>query len=105
MVQIIVQWIVIVIFVAVGAIHLAGGKAIRESYKTWGYPEGFHLVTGILEVAAAGLMIFASTRYYGLKLGAAITIAAVITLLWHRQFSHLVAPLILGGALAYLFMA
>ncbi|MGH6617341.1 hypothetical protein [Sphingomonas sp.] len=102
MAHLIVLWIVIVFLGVVGLLHLGGGKAIREAYVGWRYPKNFHLVTGLLEVAAAGLMIFASTRVYGLKLAVVITVAAILTLLWHRQFSHLIAPLVLAAGIGYL---
>ncbi len=100
----IVLWVVVAFLVAVGAIHLAGGKAIREAYAAWRYPPNFHLVTGLLEMAAAVLLAFPATRIWGLALAAAVTLAALLTLLRHRQVSHLPAPLLLATGLFYLYL-
>jgi len=91
----ILLWVLIVAFGAIGLIHLSGTKAIRDSYAGWGYPPRFYFVTGFLEAAAAILLAMPSVRVWGIALGALICLAAVATLLRHKQWTHLVGPLIL----------
>jgi hypothetical protein len=91
----ILLWVLIVALGVIGIIHLSGIKAIRDSYAGWGYPARFYFVTGLLEVVAAISMAMPGSRAWGVALGAAICIAAVATLLRHKQWSHLAGPLIL----------
>lgn len=103
MISTIILWIVIAAFALIGVLHLIGGDSIKAAYRTWNYPKQFHLVTGVLEAIAAGLLAMPQTRLIGICLGTAICLAAIVTLLWHRQFSHLVGPLPLIAAIAYLY--
>ncbi|MBX9455459.1 MAG: DoxX family protein [Rhizobium sp.] len=70
------------IFFLYGAINnfLARGN-LRETYRRWGYPEGFHLVTAGLEFVAAILLAVPSTRIFGAGLASCVMIAATATLL------------------------
>jgi uncharacterized membrane protein len=102
MIMTIVLWIVIAAFAVIGILHLMSGEPIRAAYKAWKYPAGFHFVTGILEVATAVLLFLPGTRLLGLALGALICVAAIATLIWNKQYSHLVGPIPLIAAIAYL---
>lgn len=70
------------IFFLYGAINnfLARGN-LRETYRRWGYPDGFHLVTASLEFIAAILLAIPSTRLLGAALASCVMIAALGTLL------------------------
>jgi Ni/Fe-hydrogenase subunit HybB-like protein len=59
-------------------------------------------VTGGLEIMSAVLIALPAIRIVGLALGAAIIAAAVMTVLRHRDFSHLVP---LGVFVALLALA
>jgi hypothetical protein len=98
----ILLWVLIVAFGAIGLIHLSGIKAIRDSYTGWGYPERFYLVTGFAEVVTAVLLAIPTTRVWGIALGATICIAAIVTLLRHKQWTHLVGPVLLLAGFAVL---
>lgn len=65
---------------------------VRADYIRWGYPDWFHRVTAILELVVAILMIAATSRTWGIALGAAIMLAAIATLLRHREFRHALLP-------------
>jgi DoxX-like protein len=94
--------ILIVALAVIGLIHLTGIKAIRDSYAAWGYPSGFHYVTGLLEIAAVVMLAVAGMRVWGIALGTAICIAALVTLLWRKQWSHLPGPLLFLAGFAAL---
>jgi hypothetical protein len=101
----ILLWILIVALAVIGLIHLSGIKAIRDSYAAWGYPSGFHHVTGLLELAAAALLAMTRMRLWGIALGTVICIAALVTLLWRKQWAHLPGPLLfLAGFAALEFL-
>lgn len=70
------------IFFVYGALNnfLARGD-LRETYRRWGYPDGFHLVTAALEFIAAILLLIPSTRILGAALASCVMIAAIATLL------------------------
>jgi hypothetical protein len=55
-----------------------------------GLPALVGSLTGGLEMVSAVLIALPASRVVGLALGAAIILAAVLTVLRHREFSHLV---------------
>lgn len=70
------------IFFFYGALNnfLARGN-LRETYRRWGYPDGFHYVTAVLEFIAAILLLIPGTRIFGAALASGVMIAAIGTLL------------------------
>jgi len=89
------------IFFLYGAVNnfLARGN-LRETYRRWGYPDGFHLVTATLEFVAAILLVVPSTRIFGAALASCVMIAAVATLLRAGLRKQTIAPgivLVLSG--------
>ena len=63
--------------------------ATRGPFVRWGFPPWWGLGTGGLEGASALLAASPATRPLGLALGAAIVAAAALTVLRHREWSHL----------------
>ncbi|MFA5629962.1 MAG: DoxX family protein [Porticoccaceae bacterium] len=82
-------------FFLVGGIgNIFVSEQIAADYARWGYPDGFHYLTGILELAAAILLVFSvPLRLWGAALGAVVMVAALATLLLHGEYAHAVAPL------------
>jgi putative oxidoreductase len=84
-----------------GVTKLFGAELMRERFQSWGYPEVFMLVVGMLEVAGAiGLLIpkIASLAAIGLAL---LMVGASLTLLF-RDFAPLAAvPLVFLAALLF----
>jgi hypothetical protein len=68
------------------------------------YPRWWGIVTGGLEIVSAAMIALPCSRIVGLALGAAIIAAAILTVLRHRDFSHLV-PLGVFAALIALATA
>jgi hypothetical protein len=75
-----------------GLFNAIGTPATQSSFVRWGYPPWWGRLTGGLEIASAVLIALPGSREAGLIFGAVIVAAAVLTVLRHREFSHL-APL------------
>jgi len=73
-----------------GLYNAIGTSATQSSFVRWGYPRWWGSLTGGLEMVSALLIALPASRGVGLALGAAIVLAAVLTVLRHREFSHLV---------------
>ena len=98
MMQTVSIWLLVAAFLVAGLFNAIGTPATQGSFVRWGYPAWWCRVTGGLEVADAVLIALPATRALGLIGGAIIVAAAVLTVLRHREFSHL-APLGLFAAL------
>ena len=80
-------------FFVVGAIgNWLAPANVRAEYARRGYPGWFHRVTATLEFLVAIFLVFVSTRLGGCALGAAIMLAAIATLLCHREYRHALLP-------------
>lgn len=89
------------VFFLYGAVNnfLARGN-LRETYRRWGYPDGFHYVTAALELVAAILLATPSTRILGAALASCVMVAAMATLLRARLHKQALTPgvvLVLSG--------
>ena len=95
-------WLLVAGFLAAGLINAIGSPAAQSDFARWGYPGWWGRVTGGLEIMSAVLIALPASRIGGLTLGAIIIAAAVLTVLRHRDFSHL-APL--GAFVAVIALA
>ena len=91
-------WLVVAAFFGAGVFNAIGTQANKGNFIRWGYPQWWCHLTGGLEIVTAVLVVLPGSREAGLILGAVIVAAAVLTVLRHRDFAHLV-PLIVFGAL------
>ena len=95
-------WAVALFLVVGGLANIVGPAALRRDYARWGYPAWFRFVTGLL-LAAAGISIILPALFWcGLVLAALVTLAAVATLLVHREYGHTPPSLVLLALLAWL---
>lgn len=79
-----------VVFLVAGAINLSGRGTVKADFARWGFPAGFNLVCGGLELVGAALLLSPLTRFWGLALLGAIMAGAIFSLLRHREpLSHL----------------
>jgi hypothetical protein len=85
-------WLLVAGFFGAGLVNAISAPATRSSFVRWGYPSWWGWLTGGLEMVTAVLVALPGSRGAGLILGAVIIAAAVLTVLRHRDFSHL-APL------------
>lgn len=77
------------VMIGAGGVNFAGPASVRASFVRWGYPAGFHRVTGGLEVATGLLLLIPMTSRIGAIGSAIILLAAVATLIRHRDWGHL----------------
>jgi hypothetical protein len=91
-------WLLVAGFFGAGLFNAIGTPGTHSDFARWGYPRWWSLFTGGLEIMSAVLIALPASRSIGLALGAVIIAAAVMTVLRHRDLSHL-APLGVFGAL------
>src|ERR1700756_1238337 len=94
-------WRLTLAFLGAGVINAAGSTATRDEFVRWGYPRWWNLVTGGLEVLAAALIAMPAARVAGLVLGAAICVAAVATVVRHRDYGHVAPGVVLTALSAF----
>lgn len=94
MVATIICYALALFFLVGAAVNLIGPSAFREAYARWGYPAGFRFITAALELLAAILLIMPGMALFGALLGAAIMLAAVLTIVLHREWSQVPPPLV-----------
>ena len=82
-------WLLVAAFFGAGLFNAIGTPGTRSDFARWGYPRWWNILTGGVEILSAALIALPVTRTVGLALGAAIIAAAVLTVLRHRDFSHL----------------
>ena len=66
--KLVAVWLPIVlgiVMIGAGAVNLVGPGSVRDSFARWGYPAGFHRVTGGLEVTAGLLLLIPATSRAG----------------------------------------
>ena len=85
-------WLLVAGFFGAGLFNAIGTPATQSDFARWGYPRWWGRFTGGLEMMSAVLIALPVSRIVGLALGAVIIAAAVLTVLRHREFTHL-APL------------
>ena len=90
MVHAVSVWLLVAGFSGAGLVNAIGMAATQSSFARWGYPHWWGLLTGGLEIMSAALIALPVSRIVGLALGVIIIVAAVFTVLRHREFSHLV---------------
>ena|SRR5215471_4577167 len=83
-------WLLVAGFFGAGLFNAIGTPRTQSDFARWGYPWWWSMFTGGVEIMSAVLIALPVTRIVGLTLGAVIIAAAVLTVLRHRDFSHLV---------------
>ena len=85
------------VFLAAATINLSGWGTVKADFARWGFPAGFNLVCGGLELVGAALLVLPPTRLWGLVLLGAIMAGALFTLLRNREpLSHLAPAVAIG---------
>jgi uncharacterized membrane protein YphA (DoxX/SURF4 family) len=84
-----------IVMIGAGAVNFVGPGSVRDSFARWGYPAGLHRVTGGLEVTAGLLLLITATSRAGAIGSAAVLLAAVMTLIRHRDWTHLPGAVVL----------
>ncbi|WP_205525747.1 DoxX family protein [Pyxidicoccus trucidator] len=87
--------LVAVAFLGAGGSKLAGMPPMPENFARWGFPLWFMYLTGVMEVAAALLLLVPRTATLGGALVVGTMLGAVLTHLKAGEGSQAVAPLVL----------
>jgi uncharacterized membrane protein YphA (DoxX/SURF4 family) len=101
MVQALSIWLLVAGFFGAGLFNAIGTPGTQGDFARWGYPRWWNIFTGGLEMMSAVLIALPVSRSLGLALGVVVIAAAVLTVLRHRDFSHM-APLSVFVALIIL---
>ena len=83
-------WALVAGFFGAGLFNAIGTPGTKSDFARWGYPRWWNIFTGGLEMMGAVLIALPVSRSLGLALGAGVIAAAVLTVLRHREFKHLV---------------
>jgi hypothetical protein len=73
---------------------------VGPEYERWGYPDWFHFVSGGLDLVVALLLPSTLTRQFGILLGCAIMLAAMATVIYHREYPRAIPPFLVFSLLA-----
>ena len=88
-------------FAGAGLANALNVGGAESSFRRWGYPPGWRILTAALELIGATALLFPQTRLAGLLGLGVIVSAAIVTLLRHRvTVEHLGPALLFAGLLA-----
>lgn len=90
----VLTWLLVAFFLIGAIVNWVAPKKVREDYQRWGYPAWFHYITSVLELGASIFIAIPSFKLYGAALGSLVMLAAAVTVMWQREWQHLVAPVI-----------
>ena len=88
-----------VVFGLIGAIQVIGPKFARDAYRNWGYSQKVRVLTGLLDIAAALMLVDPSLRGWGIALAAVLSFGSVVIFLNHRQYRYAMPTIALMVAL------
>ena len=95
----VMAWLLASAFAGAGVFNASGGAAVQAGFIRWGYPAWWNFVTAAVELLGAGLIILPETRILGLALEAMVLIAAIATVMRHRDYKHLPPAVALAALL------
>ncbi|GHH03420.1 DoxX family protein [Pseudodonghicola xiamenensis] len=81
-------------FVLGGTLNIFASPAVLADYSRWGFPDWFHIVTGLLEWTSALLMLSPALRLVGCALAGAVMTSAALTVVLHGEYPHAIPPVI-----------
>jgi uncharacterized membrane protein YphA (DoxX/SURF4 family) len=87
-----------VVMIGHGAVTFAGPPSVRENFARWGYPAGFHLMSGVLEVVMGLLLLIPVTTRVGAIGSAMIVLAAVAVQIRSGDWANLPVAVVLMAA-------
>jgi putative oxidoreductase len=78
-----------------GVVKLVAVPDAVAEFVTWGYPDWFRIVVGVIEVVAVVLLLVPRSRLIGAAVAVVTMLGAVATHLKAAQYDHLPPPIIL----------
>jgi len=104
----IIFWVLIAAYIIPGFIFgfkkLTGNKQSVSLFKKWGYPLWFMRVLGLTEIIGSILMLFNSTRIYGIAIFPVILAGALYTHLKNKEPDDVKKPVFVGLLLLVIFL-
>jgi uncharacterized membrane protein YphA (DoxX/SURF4 family) len=91
------------LFALQGLLKLTGSTVWIARFRAWGYPEGFYLVVGFIELVGAIALLIPKTRLVGAGLLVVVMVGATITHLRHAEIQALSTTVILSLLLLDIF--
>ena len=82
-----------VLFVVLGVAKFNDPSWARK-FAGWGYPDGFYMVVGVLEIAGGLMVLVPRVASYGALTIATVMVGAALTHLTHGETRRLIGPLI-----------
>jgi len=86
------KWALVAFFVCAGLLNIFAPDSLLAEYRRWGYPASMHYATGLLELSSAVLQARMTTNRVGVVLGAAVMLAAALTLAIQGEWLHAIFP-------------
>jgi uncharacterized membrane protein YphA (DoxX/SURF4 family) len=100
----ILQILLGVLFVVLGAAKFGDSSWVRK-FAEWGYPSGFYMVVGVLEIAGGLMVLVPRVASYGSLVIMTVMIGATVTHLTHGEMQRVNGPimfLLLAAAVGWL---
>lgn len=97
----IVRGLIAVAFTLASLGKLTADPGVLDMFARFGFPNGFHLLIGTLELAGAVLLLIPKTRFISIMILAAIVVGAAGTHLLHDPIVELLRPLIFAVFLTF----
>lgn len=69
----------VLLFAGAGVVQVLGLPPILNAYARWGYEDWFRIGIGLVEIEAALLLAFDSTKYWGVSQLAPIMLSSIYT--------------------------
>jgi len=80
------------LFVVLGVAKFSDPSWARK-FAGWGYPDGFYMAVGVLEIAGGLMVIVPRVASYGAVVIVTVMVGAVLTHLVHGETHRLISPL------------
>lgn len=82
----VIAWALVAFFMLGGAVNVLGPQPLRDELTEWGFPAWFRFLIALSHWASALLIANTAWRGYGMALAAFVCVAALATLIHHRQY-------------------
>jgi putative oxidoreductase len=92
------------LFVVLGVAKF-GDPSWARKFAGWGYPDGFYMAVGVLEIAGGLMVLVPRVASYGALVIVTVMVGAALTHLVHGEMQRLSGPLmflVIAAAVAWL---
>ncbi|MGL1887827.1 MAG: DoxX family protein [Reichenbachiella sp.] len=89
-----VQILMGILFLIASAGKVISHPEAIQNFENWGYPPGFYMIIGLLELIGGVLLFYPKTAGYASIILFSVMIGAVITHILHAEWIILLKPII-----------